>query len=246
MIRTVLLIEPDAAVRKWIHAQLEKSGFNLLEASDGADALLVAELHRGHIDVIVTDIDVPRVKLVRALLKLRPGVRVLDVPGCPDVSVEDHLAACDKYLTAIKDAARQVSRRQGVFDGGRWRLISTLAAGALIVIAAVTLPMIRQSRSPPFVVNLRAMRGLRTQGQAPSRRPLALHLDMAGLASSPSYRIEIVNQSGGLVWQCASASRGTAASVTMPPQQPGTYFVRVALPSGEILREYGLEIRGTD
>ena len=82
--------------------------------------------------------------------------------------------------------------------------------------------------------------------QAPSRRPLTLQVDLTGLAASPTYRIEMVDQSGNRVWQGVIANPVSAASVTAPPQKRGMYFVRVALPSGETLREYGLEIRGTD
>ena len=85
-IRTVLLVEDEPLVRKLIHAQLEKSGYNLLEANNGADALLIAELHQGEIHVVVTDVVMPRIsgpELVEALLKLRPGVNVLYMSGYP-------------------------------------------------------------------------------------------------------------------------------------------------------------------
>jgi two-component system cell cycle sensor histidine kinase/response regulator CckA len=82
--RTVLLVEDEPAVRSWMHAELEKSGYNLLEASDGADALLIAEMHQGNIDLIVTDVVMPRIngpELVKKLLQLRPGVKVLYMSG---------------------------------------------------------------------------------------------------------------------------------------------------------------------
>ena len=85
--RTVLLVQGDSSMRKWVHVQLEKSGYNLLEASDGADALLIAELHRGEIDVIVTDVVLALVngpELVKALLGLRPSVKVLYMSSYPE------------------------------------------------------------------------------------------------------------------------------------------------------------------
>ena len=91
-IRTVLLVEDEPLVRKWIHVQLEKSGYNLLEASDGADALLIAELHQGEIHVVVTDVVMPRIsgpELVEALLKLRPDVNVLYMSGYPEPFLRD-------------------------------------------------------------------------------------------------------------------------------------------------------------
>jgi DNA-binding NtrC family response regulator len=73
--KTVLLVEDDPAVSNWMHAQLEDSGYNLLEASNAADALLIAELHRGNIDLVVTDVHSQ--DLVEAVLKLRPDAQVL-------------------------------------------------------------------------------------------------------------------------------------------------------------------------
>jgi len=84
--RTVLLVEDDAQVRMWIHRQLEQQGYNLLEAHDGADALVIAELHHGPIHMLVTDVVMPRMngpEMVRALLRFRPDVRVLFISGYP-------------------------------------------------------------------------------------------------------------------------------------------------------------------
>jgi hypothetical protein len=173
--------------------------------------------------------------------------------------VEEHLLICetcrgrlteaDEYAAAMKDAARDLPRQESAPNPWRWRwprLMPVFAAVAAIAIAVVALPLTRRATPAPFAVSLRTMRGPQTQAQAPSRRPLALQLDLTGLAASPSYRIEMVDQSGNRVWQGAIDNPAAAASITAPPQKRGMYFVRVALPSGETLREYGLEIRGTD
>ena len=84
--RTVLLVEDDGQVRKWIHGRLERQGYNLLEACDGVDAMVIAELHQGPIHVLVTDVVMPRMngpELVQNLLRLRPDVRVLYISGYP-------------------------------------------------------------------------------------------------------------------------------------------------------------------
>src|SRR5450432_2824420 len=84
---TVLLVDDDPRVRKWIHEELEKLGYDLLEAGDGAEALVIAEYHRGPIDIVVTDVMMPRVdgpELVKALVALRPDVKVLYISGYPE------------------------------------------------------------------------------------------------------------------------------------------------------------------
>lgn len=179
--------------------------------------------------------------------------------------VEEHLLICeacrgrlveaDMYVAAMKAATRDLPYQEHAPEPSRWpwsrrwrwpQIIPAFAAVAAIAIAVVALPLPRHAASAPFAVSLRTMRGPQTQAQAPSRRPLALQLDLTGLAASPSYRIEMVDQSGNRVWRGAIANPVTPASVTVPPQERGMYFVRVALPTGETLREYGLEIRGTD
>jgi hypothetical protein len=174
--------------------------------------------------------------------------------------VEEHLLICetcrgrlveaDAYVAAMKDATRDLPHQERAPEPSRWRwrwpqLMPAFAAVAAIAIAVVALPLPRHAAAP-FAVSLQTMRGPQTQAQAPSRRPLKLQLDLTGLPGSPSYRIEMVDQAGNRVWQGAIANPVTPASVTVPPQKRGMYFVRVALPSGETLREYGLEIRGTD
>jgi hypothetical protein len=39
-------------------------------------------------------------------------------------------------------------------------------------------------------------------------------------------------------------ARGSKADFKVPGTQPGVYFVRVYRPPGELLREYGLEVKG--
>jgi hypothetical protein len=174
------------------------------------------------------------------------------------VRVELHLLICEtcrgrlmeveESIAIMKDAARELPRRERVRERQRWSLpwlIPAFAALAFLAIAAVTLPLVR--RGPPlapFAVTLQTMRGPASQ-TAPSQRPLLLALDLTGLAASPSYRVEVVDRSGDRVWHGTFDGSATA-SVAIPPQKRGTYFVRVALPSGETLREYGLEISGTD
>jgi len=173
--------------------------------------------------------------------------------------VERHLLVCEicrrrlveaeDYVAAMKDAARGL--RQKERSGYRWRwsfprLVPAFAALALIAVAVVALPPIHHVTPAPFAVSLRTMRGPASQATAPSRRPLLLEADLTGLAASAFYRIEMVDQSGDRVWQGGCESRGATASVAVPAQKRGIYFVRIALPSGETLREYELELRGTD
>ena len=87
---TVLLVEDDDAVRLAVRRMLEKFGFQILEAKDGEDGVRVAKAHEGHIDVLVTDLMMPRMDgrtLARALAVTRPDMRVVFTSGYTDDAV---------------------------------------------------------------------------------------------------------------------------------------------------------------
>jgi two-component system cell cycle sensor histidine kinase/response regulator CckA len=120
---TVLLVDDDARVRQWIHEELERLGYNLLEAADGADALVIAELHRGPIDIVVTDVVMPRVDgpgLVKALLALRPDLKVLYISGYPEAFLRQStsLPSEDNYLQKPFDMSTLIARITELLDPG--------------------------------------------------------------------------------------------------------------------------------
>src|SRR5215470_7120808 len=84
---TVLLVDDHEMVLRALHNYLEKKGFNLLEAHDGEEALLIAECYPAMIHVLVTDLVMARVngrELVQRLLPLRPEMQVIMMSGFPD------------------------------------------------------------------------------------------------------------------------------------------------------------------
>jgi len=83
---TVLLVEDEPAVRRLARRILERSGYRVIEASDGVDALEVARRHRGPLDLLLSDVVMPRMsggELARRLREERPGIAVLFVSGYP-------------------------------------------------------------------------------------------------------------------------------------------------------------------
>jgi two-component system, cell cycle sensor histidine kinase and response regulator CckA len=57
---TILLVEDEPALRKLTAAMLEREGYLVLEASDGADALQLLGEHDGRVDLVLSDIIMPR------------------------------------------------------------------------------------------------------------------------------------------------------------------------------------------
>jgi PAS domain S-box-containing protein len=81
---TILLVEDEEPVRAVIRKMLTANGYAVLEARHGRDALLVAERHRGPIQLLVTDVVMPEMggrELAERLRARHPGLRVLYISG---------------------------------------------------------------------------------------------------------------------------------------------------------------------
>jgi two-component system cell cycle sensor histidine kinase/response regulator CckA len=84
---TVLLVEDEPAVRQFARRALESSGYCVLAAGDGAEAMATALSHPGPIHVLVTDVVMPGMggpELARRLSQQRSTLRVLFCSGYTD------------------------------------------------------------------------------------------------------------------------------------------------------------------
>jgi two-component system cell cycle sensor histidine kinase/response regulator CckA len=82
--RTILLAEDEPDVRAVTARILKREGYAVLLAGDGIEALAVAAAHAGGIELLLTDVVMPRmggVKLAKEIRTVRPGIRVLFVTG---------------------------------------------------------------------------------------------------------------------------------------------------------------------
>jgi two-component system cell cycle sensor histidine kinase/response regulator CckA len=81
---TVLFVEDEVALRDLMHRVLAKGGYTVLAAGDGLEALALAEAHPGRIDIVVTDVIMPRMNGPELVARLRtrdPAIRLLYVSG---------------------------------------------------------------------------------------------------------------------------------------------------------------------
>jgi PAS domain S-box-containing protein len=81
---TVLVAEDEPAIRALVSRMLAARGYRVLTGADGEEALGIAAAEPGPIELLVTDVVMPRlggVELARALRAQRPEVRILFMSG---------------------------------------------------------------------------------------------------------------------------------------------------------------------
>jgi len=91
--KTLLLAEDEADIREAIAEYLESLGLTVLQAEDGVDALDVVSNHEKRIDVLLTDLVMPRMsgpELAERLLAERPDLKVIFVSGYTPETMSDY------------------------------------------------------------------------------------------------------------------------------------------------------------
>jgi PAS domain S-box-containing protein len=90
---TILLVEDEQSVRELVREYLSARGYQVLDAADGQQALEIAAAHTGKIQLLITDVVMPRLsgrELAARLAAARPDLKVLYISGYTDDSVFRH------------------------------------------------------------------------------------------------------------------------------------------------------------
>ncbi len=83
--RTVLLVDGRDRVRAQLHKFFESAGYNLLEASDGEEALALGQVHEGPLDVLIAE-TAHRDAILSALRPKHPDLDCLTMVDLPETS----------------------------------------------------------------------------------------------------------------------------------------------------------------
>ena len=81
---TVLLVDDEESVRSMVSDALKLYGYNVLEAGNGEEAIQVAGKHSGEIDLLVTDLVMPRMggrELAENLRPFHSNMKILFISG---------------------------------------------------------------------------------------------------------------------------------------------------------------------
>jgi len=175
-------------------------------------------------------------------------------------AVETHILACEScveqlealelQMSAVRLALQQIeekrTRKALAKSSAGWRnwlsvpVLAGAGAFACLALTAVTL-------SIPRDVTLSAYRGSE-MAIVSEWRPLNMHLNAADLTDGP-VTVELVDNSGSLVWRGSSAVRHDKVDVALPRiTRGGPHFLRLYTQAqgngeAELLREYSIQVK---
>ncbi len=101
---TILLVEDSGPVRRLVERMLSRKGYTVLVAESATAALRHCSRHEGPIDLLLTDVVLPRIsgpEIARQARELRPELRVLFMSGFTDETLTQHgLSSLEPELLA--------------------------------------------------------------------------------------------------------------------------------------------------
>jgi PAS domain S-box-containing protein len=99
---TILIADDEEAVRKLVHAVLATSGYTVIEARDGAEALSLFEQQRDKIDMVLTDVVMPQMngyELASRIEGLDPRKKIMFMSGFQDAHVGGDFERTHPFLS---------------------------------------------------------------------------------------------------------------------------------------------------
>jgi two-component system cell cycle sensor histidine kinase/response regulator CckA len=112
---TVLLVEDEPALRMLAGESLKRLGYHVLQAGNGLEALKLADQHVGTIDIVVTDIVMPRMggpELVENLKLKRGRIGVIFMSGYTETAVLENATVGNDAILLNKPFSTELLARR--------------------------------------------------------------------------------------------------------------------------------------
>jgi two-component system, cell cycle sensor histidine kinase and response regulator CckA len=112
---TILVVEDAEPLRALTKEFLSASGYTVLEAANGDEAIRIAQSHAGTIDLLLTDVVMPRMggkPLVEQMAQIRPSTRVLYMSGYPNDGIVQAGVLANGVALLEKPFTREILSRR--------------------------------------------------------------------------------------------------------------------------------------
>jgi signal transduction histidine kinase/ActR/RegA family two-component response regulator len=119
---TVLLVEDGEALRHVVQRALEMAGYTVVSVADGGEALLAAARHTGELQLLLTDIAIPKMNgrsIAQELRKTHPSLKVLYMSGYAEnmIAQEDTFGAGEHFIGKPFTSGELARMVRAVLDG---------------------------------------------------------------------------------------------------------------------------------
>jgi PAS domain S-box-containing protein len=119
---TILVAEDEDSFREITRIGLERAGYTVLEACDGAKAIEVAQMFEGKIDLLLSDVIMPKLRGPQAakyISFLRPGIKTVFMSGYTDGAIENGDSLGENFALVQKPFSRGLllAKIREVLDG---------------------------------------------------------------------------------------------------------------------------------
>src|SRR5580700_9654098 len=148
---TILLVEDEANLRYLARQFLEKQGYRVIEAADGAVAMQIAVAHEGTIHLLLTDVIMPGMngrELAQRISEIRPNVKILYMSGYTEnvIGRNGTLDAGVRLLQKPFNLRDLNSRVREVLDSNPVPKETPMPARSAYAVAAKQMPLSRAQR----------------------------------------------------------------------------------------------------
>jgi PAS domain S-box-containing protein len=156
---TILLAEDEANLRYLARQFLEKQGYRVIEAADGAIAMQIAVAHEGVIHLLLTDVIMPGMngrELAQRVSEIRPNTKVLYMSGYTE-NVIGHNGTLDADVRLLQKpfTLRDLkSKVREVLDSTLFPQETTMSVQSAHTAAERSPEQPALSRAPRFQLNL--------------------------------------------------------------------------------------------
>ncbi|MFW5718377.1 MAG: response regulator [Spirochaetota bacterium] len=118
---TILLVEDDEAIRALLARVLRQKGYQVLEAANAGEAVLVNEQYGDTVELLITDVVMPHLsgrELADRLTGEHPGLKCLFISGYPEAYLGDdeRKRLGRRFMQKPIDPARLVARVRLILD----------------------------------------------------------------------------------------------------------------------------------
>jgi DNA-binding response OmpR family regulator len=104
-VRSILIVDDDPNLLEPMHDAFSRAGFDVQSARDGVEALRKLDASGASVDVLVTDVSMPRMngrELARVIQSHHPNTRIVFVSGQPDDVIARHGIPASQLLCIKK------------------------------------------------------------------------------------------------------------------------------------------------